>query len=605
MATAFYHIYHEINANERLLPEKANSFVQAGMEIVDKSDNIELKVDILTKFIRFFPQEPGFYFYMGFNLKKINPEQALPYYRRSYEISPNHLENMIDLIDTLFTLGKPQEVLDMDKNGFFDQFLHDIRFVVVYYQCLIDISYMKAIKYILHVIDHYTLHGCNTEKEREIFFYAHTHIANVYSSISEHELSVEFAEKSFEIAKQYRTDAESFYSAITTWLFESNFLYMDNQLVRQKCIELNKYMPSIPRFSFQYRKYQPNRKIKVAYLSSDFVGHAVSNFILPILKNHDKSRFDVFMICNNKGTDRQFTYLGLPCYNIVQMKDEDAAKFIYDLEIDILIELNGFTAKNRMRVLSFNPAPIQMTYLGYPNTTGLDFIKYRITDGTVDPISSTQYYAEKLVRLPRSFLLYESHFQSSPVTVRKTGSTIVLGSLNKENKLNVSLFRIWYALLCKYPNTKLLIKLDRADDYDERVVFYQKHLPLEKGRVLLVKKMDNEGYNNLFRQIDILLDTFPYSGTTTTCNALYNSIPVVTMSCPNSHVHNVSSSILTNMGLGELIARSVEEYTTIVEGLIENPARIEGYKTSIRPTFMELMEPKAFMRSYEDALYKV
>ena len=599
----FYNLYGEIVKNPTVLREKRELLINSGITVVQQTLDLTVKEDILLKLIQYFPQEPGLYFYMGFAFKKTNPEKALTYYKKSYDLCPNHLENMIDLIDLYFALGMPQSVLEMDKNDFFQQFLHDIRFVVIYYQCLIDVSYVKAIKYIKQVIEYYTIRGCNTEKEKEIYFYAHTHIANVYSSMSEHELCVEFAEKSFVLAKKYRTDNKSFFSALIALLFEFNYIYSDNEVTRQKCIELNKYIPSIQKFSFHHRKYQPIKKIKVAYLSSDYIGHAVSNFILPIIHNHDKNKFEIILLLNNKGGGMVFDYMGFQCYNLIKMQDDEAAIFIYNLEIDILIDLNGFTANHRMGILSYNPAPVQISYLGYPNTTGLDFMHYRITDKFVDNENSTQYYAEKLIRLPRSFLLYKSFYQTEPVIPRKTTGTIMLASLNKENKLNNQIFEIWKHILSNYPNTKLLIKLDRGDDdYAERVAFYKTKLPMENGRVLLLKKMDNDGYVNLFGQIDILLDTFPYSGTTTTCNALYNSIPVVTLYHENSHVHNVSSSILMNMGVNELIARTVTEYIGIVENLIQNPVKIDEYKASLHTKFVELMEPAPFMKEYEHAL---
>jgi len=129
-----------------------------------------------------------------------------------------------------------------------------------------------------------------------------------------------------------------------------------------------------------------------------------------------------------------------------------------------------------------------------------------------------------------------------------------------------------------------------------------KQLDVPRNRIILINKLSNEEYNRLFTMFDILLDAFPYSGTTTTCNALYNSVPLVSLYDKNHHSHNVSCSLLTGAGLPELVAKSREDYVNIVKDLVNNPSKIDEYKKTIHGKFMALMEPKPFMASYEDAL---
>jgi predicted O-linked N-acetylglucosamine transferase (SPINDLY family) len=155
------------------------------------------------------------------------------------------------------------------------------------------------------------------------------------------------------------------------------------------------------------------------------------------------------------------------------------------------------------------------------------------------------------------------------------------------------------------PKYKVIVKLEAYDDQEARLEFYKKQLGIDKTRLLLMVKTNNSGYNRLFSMIDILLDTFPYSGTTTTCDALFNSIPVVTYYKPNNHAHNVSSSLLINSGLPELVAKSQNEYVDIIKGLISNPERIDRYKETIHKQFMELMNPIPFMKGYEEVLSNI
>jgi hypothetical protein len=157
----------------------------------------------------------------------------------------------------------------------------------------------------------------------------------------------------------------------------------------------------------------------------------------------------------------------------------------------------------------------------------------------------------------------------------------------------------------KCANTKLMIKIETYDNIEERLKYYMKFLHVDKERLIIIQKIDDDEYIQLFSKIDILLDTFPYSGTTTSCNALYNSIPIISLYNENYHVHNVTSSILINSGLPELVAKDEENYITIACNLINDSNRINEYKKNIRNQFMNLMEPIAFMKTYEEELTKL
>lgn len=601
----FIELYNEVIRTPSCKSRIAPQLCQAGISCVQSTDSLPLKQDILTRLIELYPDDPSLYYYMGFALKEPFPEKALCFYEKSYEINPNNLENMIDLCDLLIQKKLEIEVLKLNKNGLFGNFLHDWRFKVLYYQCIKEESSIESIEYIHQVLSYLRNNGCKTDKEKEVMVSAHSHLANMYNSLSEHDLAVQSAEKAVKYAKIFHRNNTEFLKASSTYLFLCNFDYVDNDIQKAGCLTANQHLPSSTLFSFHDRKRAPGAKIRIGYLSSDFTNHAVSNFIIPILKYHNREAFDIYLYPNQKQITEQLFDLDLPCTNIVDMKDKDVAQLIYDTKIDILIDLNGHTNNNRLEVFALNPAPIQISYLGYPNTTGLSCFHYRLTDMITDPVDSIQYYSEKLLRLPRCFLLYESYLQDKPNIPRKTKDIIVLGSLNKEGKTNRHVLETWKTILHDCPNTRLLIKLDSAKDYSARLEFYMKHLGVEKDRLLIIRKMDNDGYKKLFSMIDVVLDTFPYSGTTTTCNSLYNSLPVVTMSRPNCHAHNVSTSILTNMGVTDLITTSAEEYITLVKDMVASPERIDGYKRTLHRKFMESMKPEVFMADYEAALRSI
>jgi hypothetical protein len=148
----------------------------------------------------------------------------------------------------------------------------------------------------------------------------------------------------------------------------------------------------------------------------------------------------------------------------------------------------------------------------------------------------------------------------------------------------------------------MLIKLESFDNIEERRAYYQKELDIDSSRLEILPKLQNHDYDRLFTKFDILLDPFPYSGTTTTCNSLFNSIPVVTLYNKDYHSHNVSASILMNAQLPGLVAYSKEQYISIVKDLTENPDKLEDYKQEIRSKFQKSMNVKSFMTDYENEL---
>jgi predicted O-linked N-acetylglucosamine transferase (SPINDLY family) len=328
----------------------------------------------------------------------------------------------------------------------------------------------------------------------------------------------------------------------------------------------------------------------------------VSNFILPILKNHNTKLFEIFIFNNKENAHNEMINLNVTYYSIFDLSDEEAANLINNCEIDILFELNGYTEKNRLGIFSLNPAVIQIAYLGYPNTTGLQGIQYRITDNISDNEISIQKYSEKLIKMPKCFLIYDSINQIVPIVPRKTKEIVILGSLNNEKKNSKELLKTWKTILEICPNAKLLIKLLAYDDILERQKYYMHNLNVTKDRLILITKLDKNGYNKLFSMVDIVLDTFPYSGTTTTCNSLYNSIPVVTMYNKDYHSHNVSSSILKNAGLDELVTYTNNEYISLVKKLVENPLQIDEYKQIVGKKFTDSMNSTEFMISFENKL---
>ena len=175
-------------------------------------------------------------------------------------------------------------------------------------------------------------------------------------------------------------------------------------------------------------------------------------------------------------------------------------------------------------------------------------------------------------------------------------------ALNKEKKNSVHVLSSWKRIMKECPNTTIMIKMETFDNVEERTEFYKRHLDIDASRMIIFTKLMNHDYDVLFTRIDIVIDTYPYTGTTTTCETLYNSVPIVTMKHRDYHCHNVSASILVNSDLPELVTSTPDEYVDKVKELVNNPHLIDEYKRTIHDKFTKGMDPVEFMRDYDKVL---
>ena len=603
----FNNSYEQLLKNKKQVNEPTGKeFYNLGVYLYSNASGIELKNNILSKIIHHFPNEPEIHFYIGFTNKYTDRNKALFHYKKSFEFNPNNLENMIDLCNMLYENGDSKSVIEMDKNNFFNQFLHDDRFIILYTQSKIKEGYYEnCLNYYLYLIDKYNKKNKKelTEKDREIMFSTHMNVAHLYSIDCNFEKSMFYSEKSIELSHEFNIDVKDSLKSFSNYLtFYDYEYYLDPEEYYKKALKINRYLPITSHFSFSKRN-KDIIKIRVGYVSSDFTNHAVSNFVLPILKNHNRNQYEIYLYSNLIYDSPLYQRLSLPIKNICNISGLEVAKIIYNDQIDILIDLGGHTASNRLDVFSYNPAPIQVTYVGYPNTTGMTSIKYRITDSIADHVDTKQKYSEELIRLPNCFLIFESIIQNKPVETRKTSNKIVFGSLNKESKNTKYVLDAWKTILSECPNSILLIKIDTIDNSSERLKHYMEKLNVSKNRLLIMNQRDDDSYLKIYSMVDIVLDTFPYSGTTTTCNSLYNSIPLVTLYNKNYHSHNVSSSLLIHSGLSELVTYSKEEYINLVKKVATDQDLLNNYKKTIHDKFVKLMNPDEFMKGYEKALF--
>ncbi len=336
---------------------------------------------------------------------------------------------------------------------------------------------------------------------------------------------------------------------------------------------------------------EPSTPLRVGLLSPDFRSHSVARFLEPILLHAGDAGLRMFCYASVRepdATTARFRALPLDWCDVAPLDDAAAARLIQGDDLDILLDLAGHTAGSRVGVLAFRPARVQATYLGYPNTTGLAEVNYRIVDSRTDPAGSERHGVERLARLDPCFLCYQPPEES---VVRAADEAAVarspgprFASFNTLNKISVATLDCWSEILRRVPHSTLLLKAMALKGrlVRERVVREFEARGVSANRLtLLAHTVSAADHLSLYRGVDVALDPFPYAGTTTTCEALWMGTPVVTLA-GDRHASRVGVSLLSAAGASELIADSVESYTTLAAALVHDPARLADYRATLR-----------------------
>lgn len=371
-------------------------------------------------------------------------------------------------------------------------------------------------------------------------------------------------------------------------------------------------------------------RLRVGFLSSDFRAHSVAWFIEPVLMHLDRSKFEVLAYSSDPREDavtrrlQRAVALGPMAEGeeggavasaggagnavkgwrrVAMMDGYRAAKLMVDDRVDVLVELNGLTAGARWDLLRLKPAPIQITYCGYPNTTGIPSVDYRVVDSATDPLEdgdpAQKACVEKLIRLDPCFLCYRP--ASAAVMGPSRGEcgrgvdagAVVFGSFNNLTKVSEVCLSAWGRVLRQVAGSTLVIKSPALADESVRALSVQRLAAagIDPSRVRLMGgEKSTAEHLGRYREIDIALDTFPYAGTTTTCEALVMGVPVVCMCRAmvkgGSHAERVGASLLRCVGLEDLAAESVEGFVQNAAGLARDTRRLEELHRTLRGRLM-------------------
>jgi protein O-GlcNAc transferase len=351
------------------------------------------------------------------------------------------------------------------------------------------------------------------------------------------------------------------------------------------------------------------RRLRIGYVSPDFRSHVVTCFMLPALARHDRERFEIFCYYTYPEAD-SVTHFLRPLVehwsDCAHLSDADLAARIRADRIDILVDLAGHMACQRLNVFAQRPAPVQATYLGYPNTTGLAAVDYRIGDAWVDPPGeSDRYYTEHVARLGRSFLCYRPGPDIHEV-VRLPASRagrVTFGCFSNFQKLSDPFFATAARVLVAVPGSRLLLKARPLASHQVADAVRARFAAAGIGADRLVLRgwsPKAEDHLREYREVDIALDSFPYNGTTTTCEAMWMGAPVITLR-GDRHAGRVGASLLTAVGLPGQVARDTDEYVRIAAGLAADLQKLADLRAGMRDRLRQspLMDELGFTRELE------
>ena len=355
----------------------------------------------------------------------------------------------------------------------------------------------------------------------------------------------------------------------------------------------------------------PERRLRIGYLSPDFRSHVVGRNLLPLFQHHDHRQFEIFCYAHVIRPDaltRRFQQSADHWYNGVGKRPDQVIDQIRADQIDILVDLSLHMSGTLLMFFAIKLAPVQVTFGGYPGGTGMEAMDFRLTDPYLDPPHETdQYYVEKSVRLADSFWCYDPNAMDAPTEPVNPlpalqNGFITFGCLNNFTKVSDQALGLWSGIMKSLPNSRLII-LSPHGEHRSRVL---SRLDVEPRRVEFVPLQQHATYMRTFHRIDLSLDTFPYNGHTTSLDSLWMGVPVVTL-IGSTVVGRAGLSQLSNLGLTELVAQTPQQYVQIIRDLANDLPRLGGLRKTLRQRMLDspLCDAGRFARNIEAAFRRM
>ncbi len=351
----------------------------------------------------------------------------------------------------------------------------------------------------------------------------------------------------------------------------------------------------------------PDRRLRIGYVSPDFCDHCQAFFTMPLFGAHDREQFEVFCYADVVRPDAMTERIKARAdawRNITGLSPQQAADVVRKDRIDILIDITMHMNRHHLMLFACKPAPVQVCWLAYPGTTGLSAIDYRLTDPHLDPPGLyDRFYAEESVRLPDTFWCYDPLTSEPAVNAlpAETNGYVTFGSLNNFCKINDTTLKLWASVMKAVDRSRLLLLGDEGSHRERTLAVFEQQ-GIERQRITFFARQPRLQYLALYHGIDLGLDTLPYNGHTTSLDAYWMGVPVVTL-VGTTVVGRAGLSQLTNLGLSDLIAKTPEEYVRIVSDLAGDLDRLSRLRQTLRGRMESspLMDAPRFARGMEQA----
>ena len=601
--------------------------------LLQKKGNIDEAIECYLHVLQQNPTLVAAYYNLGYIFqKKGRLDESIAYFNKVLEKNPNFADAYTGLGTVFQEKGRLDEAIkyfekalqlnsssaDIYFNlGTLLQLKNEIDKAIIYYEKAVQINpNLTEAYYNLGNIFKYT-----NKLDKAIFYYQEAiridpRYINAYNNIGnilKDQGKLNEAEEFYRIALQIKPDNVIHSNLLLTMNYNPRH---DAQTIFSEHLRFAKQYaePLSSTISLYRNKRSLNRRLKIGYVSPDFKRHPIASFIEPVLVSHNRKYVEVFCYSDVRVQDevtRRIQGYTDQWRNIAGMSDEKAAEQIRKDEIDILIDLTGHTANNRLLLFVHKPVPIQVSWIGYLATTGLSTIDYKIVDSYTNPPGKTEhFYTEKLIRMPECFLCYMPDRDSPEVRSLPALSTehITFGSFNNSAKVSHEVISIWSKILKAIPKSHLILK---TFSFSDKTIFrYTMDLFIQRGieaeRIALQSWDPFPKHLESYNLVDIGLDPFPFNGATTTCEAMWMGVPVITLAGTVYH-SSVGISLLTNVGLHELVAKTSDEYISIAVNLANDLKRLQSLREHLREmmSYSPLCDGKKFTADLEKCYSKM
>lgn len=562
-------------------PRHADAHFRAGI-ILGRQKQYDAALGHLAQALELDSGNPEYCFQLAYHLDESGRRnEALPFYRKAIQLKPDYFEAHYNLGLLVYRLGGVRESIP----HFQAALTHNPALAEAYFNLGIvmfelqenDVAaacYRQAIALKPDYVDAYNNLG------RILKWQGH----------------LDEAIDAYRTALTLRTDFDVYSNLLQTMLYSPKHTADELYAEFVRCGELFE-TPLAPLRRPHTNTPDPDKRLRIGYVSADFRRHSVAFFIEPVLANHDKSRVEVTCYYNLPKQDdytERFKAIADRWRQCDAMTDDELAECIRRDEIDILVDLSGHTAHNRLLAFARKPAPVQATWIGIPATTGFRAIDYRLTEEYLDPTGAAErHHTETLVRLPVA-APYNPPAESPPVNELPAlaSGCVTFGCLNNPAKINPAVVALWSRIMAALPGSRLMLGNMNGSDVRKRILQMFEAAGIPGERLVLVPQLPLSDYLALHHRIDIALDPFPFNGGTTTTHSLWMGVPVVTLEGDRG-VARVGCALLRSAGLSEFVAGNEQAYYDLAVRLAGDLQALNSTRQALRQRFAASLKDDA------------